>query len=267
MSPRTLLLLLLLMAPAAAAELLPGIQLYESGEYEASARSFEEVLADPQRPAEDRRLARIYLAASLHALGQVDEARQQLEVIAREHPGRQVDAIRFPPELVALAEAIRERVETERWQAEQEALRKRQEQEAARARKPSQPESSLRPELLGLFEARDRALLLGGGLAYSHGALEGSARVWISPSPVFHLQGGLLLGNGVLRPHLGLRATLVPGEGGYGAGALAGGRISLPAGLVGLVDVGGDYFFVSDEAHQRFALTVQVGLGLELFRP
>lgn len=267
MSPRPLLLLLLLMASAAAAELLPGIQLYESGEYEAASRSFAEALADPGQPAEDRWLARIYLAASLHALGKVDEARQQLEVIARESPERQVDAGLFPPELVALAEAIRERVETERRQAEQEALRKRQEQEAARARKPSLPEATLRPELLSLVEAGERALLLGGGLAYSRGALEGSAHVWISPSPVFQFQGGLLLGSRVLRPHLGLRATLVPGEGGYGAGAVGGGRVFFPAGLVGLVDVGGDYFFVRDEAHQRFALTVQVGLGLELFRP
>jgi tetratricopeptide (TPR) repeat protein len=267
MSPRVLLLLGLLMAGAAAAESLPGIQLYESGEYEAAARAFEEVLADPRQPAEDRWLARIYLAASLQALGRVDETRQQLEVIAREHPDRQVDAVRFPPELVALAEAIRERVEAERRQAEQEALRQRQEQEAAQVRRPTQPESSLRPELLGLVEAGNRALLFGGGLAYSRGVLEGSAHVWISSSPVFHLQGGLLLGDGRLRPHLGLRATLVPGQGGYGAGVLAGGRIFLPAGLVGLVDVGGDYFLVGDGAHHRFALTAQAGLGLELFRP
>jgi hypothetical protein len=94
--------------------------------------------------------------------------------------------------------------------------------------------------------------------------LEGSARVWFVGTPVFHLQGGLVPGSTALRPALGVRAVLVPELGGYGVGAVVGGKYLLPAHLVALVDVGADYFLVADEAHHRFAFTVQAGLGFDL---
>lgn len=282
MSPRHLLLLvLLLLAPGLAwADPLPGILLYENGEYEAAAQSFTQVLADPQRSPQERGLARVYLAASLHALGRVEETRQQLEVLAREHPEQRVDAVRFLPELVALAEAIRQRVDTEREYARKEAERERMAREEA-ARRPlpaaPTPPAWVRPEVRGLVEAVRRQWTVGVGLAYHQGPLEGSVGALFnndprtSPpsfSPTFHLQGGVLLGSGALRPHLGLRAILVPGMSLYGGGAVVGLRWTLPAGLVALTDVGAEYTFISSDNNSLpFAVTAQAGLGFDLRLP
>jgi tetratricopeptide (TPR) repeat protein len=279
MTPRHLLLLvLLLLAPGLARadslSLQPGIQLYENGEYEAATQVFTQILADPQRSPQDRGEARVYLAASLHALGRVDETRQQFEVLAREHPEQRVDAVRFLPELVALAEAIRQRVETERDFARREA---------ERARLAQAPPSYVRPEVLGLYEALGSQWTVGGGVAFHRGWLEASARALLNQDPVFsppklyptfQLQGGVLpgrglsLGSGRIQPHLGLRAILVPGADSYGAGAVAGLRYTLANGLVAQMDVGADYFFVTpDDSYRKLAVTAQAGLGFDVRLP
>jgi tetratricopeptide (TPR) repeat protein len=263
------LLALVLLAPRFAWADAPGVQLYESGDYEAAAQSFTQVLEEPQRLARERGEALVYLAASLHALGRTEEAQKHLEVLAREHPEQRVDAVLFPPELVALAEAIRQRVDTEREYARKEAERLAREEAS---RRPST--AYLRPEVLGLYEALGRQGTLGAGLAYHQGMLEGTARMWIgndpasSPPrfiPTFQFQGGVLLGSGAFRPHLGLRAILVPGAQSYGGGVVAGLRVSLPKGFVALVDVGVDGFFVTpDDTYRNVAVTAQAGLGFDL---
>jgi tetratricopeptide (TPR) repeat protein len=279
MTPRHLLLLvLLLLAPglarAGASGLRPGILLYENGEYETATQVFTQMLADPQRSPQERGEARVYLAASLHALGRVEETRQQLEVLAREHPEQRVDSVRFLPELVALAEAIRQRVDTERDYAQREA---------ERARLAQAPPSYVRPEVIGLYEAVGSQWTVGGGLAFHRGLLEASARAVINRDPTFsppklyptfQLQGGVLpgrglsLGRGRLQPHVGLRAILVPGADSYGAGGVAGLRYTLANGLVALLDVGADYFFVTrDDSYRNFAVTAQAGLGFDVRLP
>ncbi|HEX8440692.1 tetratricopeptide repeat protein [Archangium sp.] len=279
MTPRHLLLLvLLLLAPgfarADSPSLQPGIQLYENGEYEAATQVFTQVLADPQRSPQERGEARVYLAASLHAQGRVEETRQQLEVLAREHPEQRVDGVRFLPELVALAEAIRQRVDTERDYAQKEA---------ERARLAQGPPSYLRPEVLGLYEVVGRQGTVGLGLSFHRGLLEGGVRALLNRDPVFsppklyptlQLQGGVLpgrgltLGRGLLKPHVGLRAVLVPGVDSYGAGAVAGLRYTLANGLVALMDVGADYFFlVRDDSYRNYAVTAQAGLGFDVRLP
>jgi tetratricopeptide (TPR) repeat protein len=262
MNPRTLALWLLLLLPLSSwADPLPGISLYEGGEYEAAIRSLEEALADPARLPEEKGWARIYLAASLHVLGRVEASRQQLEVVAREHPGLRVDPVRFLPELVALAEGVRERVAAEQRYAEQVALSQRMAREAARNQSPP---VHLRVEGLGFSEPMEGAWRVGAGVTLQRDMLEGSARAWLLGTPVFHLQGGLVPGSTALRPALGVRAVLAPEAGGYGVGAVVGGRFLLPAHLVAVVDVGADYFLVADEAHHRFAFTIQAGLGFNL---
>jgi tetratricopeptide (TPR) repeat protein len=270
MSPRHLALwALVLLAPSLAWADTAGVQLYESGDYEAAAQSFSQVLADAQRPPQERGEARIYLAASLHALGRTEEAQQQLELLARENPGQRVDPVLFPPELVALAEAIRQRVDTEKEYARKETERLAREEASRRP-----PALWLRPEILGLYELLGRQGTVGAGLSFHRGALEGSARALLNrdPSsfpprlfPTFQLQGGALLGSGALKPHLGLRAILVPGARSYGAGAVAGLRLALPKGFVALVDVGVDRFFVTaDDTYRQTAVTAQAGLGFDL---
>jgi len=260
MSPSLLAAVLLLLLPLAARADTPlCVQLYEDGQYAAAIQACEQLLARPELSSGERGRARIYLAASLHVLLYSSRAQEQLELLAREHPGMRVDPIRFLPELVTLAESIRERVEAEkRSAAEQAALRERQALEKAR----NAPR--LRPEVFALVEPSHRVWRPGAGVSFTRGLLEGGARVWLGAPPVFHLQGGLVPGRGGLRPFVGLRATLNPGAGGYAGGVVVGGRLTLPAGLVALLDVGADYFFIGDEAHQRFALTAQAGLGFDV---
>ena len=256
-----LLVALLLVSRSAWAQ-TAGIERYEEGDFEAAARLFEQELAEPPLSPESQALARIYLAASLYALGQVAEARKPLEALALESPEQRVDPARFPPELVALAELIRLQVEPERQRVAREAeLQKAREEERRRAA------PRLRPEVLGLFDAVGPQGTLGAGLAFQRKSLEGSVRVLLGDPPVFQLQGGMLPSYGVLRPFLGLRATLLPGVNTYGAGPVLGGRLALPAGLVGVVDVGADYFFISRDDRHRFALTAQAGLGFDLHLP
>jgi hypothetical protein len=263
MSPQVLAVVVLLLLPLASRADAPACMfLYENAQYTEAVQACEQVLADPERSPEERGMARIYLAASLYVLGYSDRVQQQLEVLAREHPGMRVDPVRFLPELVALAEGIRERVEAEKLNAaEQAALRERQALEKERKA------IHLRPEAFGLVEPLNHLWRLGAGVSFNRGLVEGGARVWLGGPPAFHVQGGLVPGRGGLRPFVGLRATLIPSEGGYGAGAVVGGRLALPAGFVALVDVGADYFILSDEAHQRFALTVHLGLGFDVRLP
>ncbi|WNG37214.1 hypothetical protein F0U61_28720 [Archangium violaceum] len=260
MSPSVLAFVVLLLLPRAIRAEPPSCSgLYESGQYEAAVQACEQVLAGPERPAEERGMARMYLAASLQVLGYANRVQQELELLAREHPGMRVDPVRFPPELVALAEGIRERVEAEKlYAAEQAALRERQALE--RARKTL----ILRPEALALVEPLNRVWRPGAGVSINRGLLEAGAHVWLGGPPAFHLQGGLVPSRGRVRPFVGVRATLNPGAGGYGAGAVVGGRLALPAGFVALVDVGADYFLIGDEAYQRFALTAHAGLGFDV---
>jgi len=281
MMPRhpPLLLVLALLVPRLAWADSPGLQLYERGDYEAAAQSFSQVLAEPNRSPQERGETRVYLAASLHALGRLEEAQRQLELLAREHPEQRVDAVIFPPELVALAEAIRLRVDTERDYARKEAERERMAREEALRRPPPALPSHpvwLRPEVLGLYEF-PRGGTVGAGLAYHQGLMEGAVRIWISTdptsspprlTPTLQLQGGVLLGRGALRPHLGLRAILIPDSKNAGGGVVAGLRFSLPKGFVALLDVGLDHLFVTaDESYVENSLTAQAGIGFDLQLP
>jgi hypothetical protein len=257
------LLVVLLLASGSAWAQRTEVQLYESGDYEAAIQRCEQELADARRPPAQHAQSRVYLAASLHALGQVEQARKHLEILAREHPEQQVDPVRFPPELVELAKVIHQQVESEKEFAAREAQLQREREEALRRAPPIIP-LYIRPEALGLFEAVDQQWTVGGGVTFRRESLEGSFRVLIGNPPTFHLQGGFLPGHGAWRPFLGLRASLLPGLSTYGMGPVVGGRVSLPGGLVGLVEVAGDYFFGGRDDLYRFAVTAQAGLGFDL---
>jgi tetratricopeptide (TPR) repeat protein len=283
-------LMLLLLAPgfvrAAPSFIQPGIQLYENGEYEVAAQFFRQVLDDPQRSSQERGEACVYLAASLHAQGRLDEAWKQLEVLARENPEQQVDAVRFLPELVTLAREVRQRVDAEREFARKEAERERLAREEALRRAP--PPAWLRPEALMLCNTKycDFPCV---GLAYHQGRFEGGARVMLvtyfsftqselhsEVHPQIQLQGGVLgrglaLSSGALQPHVGLRVILQADTGNAGGGAVLGGRYTLSNGFVALLDVSANYFFVSmpnpTYPQPRFDLTLQAGLGFDVRLP
>ena len=203
MMRRLLWLLWLLLTPglvrAAPPFIQPGIQLYENGEYPVAIQFFQQVLDDPRRSSQERGEARVYLAASLHAMERLDEARRQLERLAWENPEQRLDAVRFLPELVALSWEIRQRVDAEREFARREAERERLAREEAQRRAPAP--AWLRPEAFGLVNAVGPEWTVGAGLAYHQGPLEGGARVALNTNPAttpprlaptFQLQGGWL---------------------------------------------------------------------------
>lgn len=272
---RLLLVLLLLFSGLARAE-SGGIQLYENGDYEAAVKQLIRELIDAQHPPREREQLRVYLAAALHAQGQVDEAQRELERLVHDNPELRLDTVRFPPDLVALAEALRQRVQTEREYARREAERERKAREEARLRLPP-PEAYLRPEAVGVYEFLGGQATAGAGLSFHRGLLETGARVLLTrdsstlpPALLPHLQlhGGVLLGSGTVRPHVGPRLLLIPGARSYGAGLMVGARFALPARFVALVDVGADYFFITpDDSYRRLALTIQAGLGFDVRLP
>lgn len=155
MSLRSLVLLLWLVPMTAWAAKMPGIRLYEQGEYARASRSLKAELKNPRRSSEDKARARIYLAASLLALGKNNEARQQLEALARTTSEPQVDPSLFPSALVEMEKQVRgtlqparppepdqaekERLaalEAERLEREQEEAERLERERQAAANKP-----------------------------------------------------------------------------------------------------------------------------------
>jgi hypothetical protein len=118
--------------------------------------------------------------------------------------------------------------------------------------------------VLGLFEAVDRSWSVGAGASVQRKSLEGGVRVLLGNPPAFHVQAGWLASQERWRLLLGMRASLVPGLDSYGAGPVVGGRFALSRSLVGLVDVGADYFFTGRDDRYRFAVTAQAGLGFDV---
>jgi hypothetical protein len=90
-----------------------GIDLLDEGEPAAARDVLVSVVDAPALSHADRVEARTHLAAAYHALGDVASARAQLLALARQAPDARLDAGRFPPDLVALAEAARRDVADE----------------------------------------------------------------------------------------------------------------------------------------------------------
>jgi hypothetical protein len=265
-SPGLVLRVVLLLGSGATWAQPTGIERYEYGDYAAAVPLFQKELADPQLSPALRARTRIYLAASLYTQGLIEEARKPLELLAREDPEVRVDPARFPPELVEFAELIRKKVESERQLATREAELQAA-RETVRQRVALRVPAYLRPQVFGLFDGVDRQLTVGAGLAFERKPLEVSVRVLLGAPPVFQVQGGVVPGEGALRLFLGGRASLLPGINTYGGGPVAGGRLALPAGFVGMVDLGVDYFFVSRDDRLRLAVTAQAGVGFDLHLP
>lgn len=288
---------LLTSLPAHAA--LQGVSLYERGDYARARRALERDLRSKKLSEQERIKARLYLAASLYALGAEENARVQLEELALTARDLKVDPILFPPDFVAMAEQARERVELQRQEAElkrqaaererleaerklQEAEQKRLEEEARAKNPPPPPDESepevapralsLRPEVFGfvapLGETKEhRGVGLGAAFNVALGSLDLGARVLLGDNPALGAEVGWLLGDGSVRPRVALRATAIPGlDGSVGGGAVVGLRLATSRRLSFLVDVGGEYFKFGEGISNRrpFVLTSSVGVGFEL---
>ncbi|AKJ00621.1 hypothetical protein ATI61_12022 [Archangium gephyra] len=293
---RSLLLLLLLLPLSTWAAQLPGIRLYQRGEYAKASRTLKQEINNPRRTDEQKALARVYLAASLLALEKEDEAFLQLEELARIYPEQRVDPALFPPELVDLELKVRAQLEVERRRQEAEqaelqrlaaaedaARRKREQEEAARNQgqvvgsvdepqvvAPVEPVSTfrLRPEVTGyvdLWGTGSRGFGVGATLGF--GALDTSARLLPGPEGRWglSLDVGYLFGRGMFQPRVALRGTGVVGVG-VGGGAVVGARLTLLPWFTWLVDVGIEKYIVSDQTRYRdVTLVASTGLGFNLF--
>ncbi|MFE8605739.1 hypothetical protein [Archangium violaceum] len=298
---RSLLLLLLLLPLSTWAAQLPGIRLYQRGEYARASRTLKQEINNPRRTDEQRALARVYLAASLLALEKEDEAFLQLEELARTYPEQRVDPALFPPELVDLELKVRAQIEVERRRQEAEqaelnriaaaedaARRKREQEEAARnqvgvepgsdvqASVSAEPASSfrLRPEAIGygdfaglVFPPGRSSIGFGLGASAGSGMFDGSARVLFGDRLVgVELDAGLLFGTGAFQPRVGLRGTFVPGLAGsqaIGGGVSVGGRLALPSRFTVLLDASLQGFAVP-EGYKSVVLMGSAGVGFNL---
>jgi len=107
----------LLAAPASAqtsASLDAAVRDFEFAEFEKARDALAPIAEDPERAPEERARARTYLAATEHALGDVEAARAHLSILFRESPDVRLDPGLFLPELVRLAEEVRDEVALQR---------------------------------------------------------------------------------------------------------------------------------------------------------
>ncbi|HEX8822432.1 MAG TPA: hypothetical protein VF794_21075 [Archangium sp.] len=282
----------LLLVPMAAWADIRGIDLYARGDFAKAAPVLEEEADNPARSDKERARARIYAAASMYALGRMDDAREQLELLARHYPEQRVDPRRFAPDFVALADLARKTVETERLrdearvqEAEQERLaaeaeRRRREAEAGQqpgpdgevqeSAEPGAPSFRLRPEVtaftdaLAAIEGPKFPFGVALGVTAGSGAVEGTGRFLLGVGKGVELEAGLVFGGGAFKPRVGLRGTAVTNlrkdpldlssekSWALGGGPVVGARLTLSPGLTVLVDGGLEFFHYFDITEARY---------------
>jgi hypothetical protein len=284
--------LLLLFVPMAAWADIRGIDLYARGEFVKALPVLREEMSNPRRTEKERIRARIYLAASMYALGMQVDASMHLEELARNHPESRVDPNRFPPGFVKMAAQARKKVadeqlaqEAEQKRLAEEAERLKREQEAAARQQPlEQPPVGeplgeapietastfqLRPEVTGFIDGtKNQAWGLGVGATLGQGMFEASLRGLIAPKWGLQLDAGLVLGSGVIRPRLAGRVTGALGLGepkGLGLGGVVGVRLVLSPRLTLLVDTGLERFLFLPSNYKTVVWMTSAGVGFNLF--
>ena len=293
---RSLLLLVLLLPLTTWAAQLPGIRLYQRGEYAKASRTLKQEINNPRRTDKQKALARVYLAASLMALEKEDEAYVQLEELARIYPEQRVDPALFPPELVELELRVRNQLETERRRQEaeqaelnriaaaEEAERRKREQEAAArdqvvevprdevpSPEPAAPASTfrLRAEATSFLDmSTPQAWGLGAGLTVGTGMLEASLRGLIAPKWGLELDAGLVFGSGFFQPRVALRGTAalgIEGGPGIGLGGVVGVRLALSPQLTALADFGVERLVSAPSGYKPWLFMGSAGIGFNLF--
>jgi hypothetical protein len=273
---------------------LRGLDLYARGEFAKAIPLLEEEAENPARSDKERARARSYAAASMYSLGRMEEAREQLELLARQYPEQRVDPKRFPPDFVALADLARKTVETERFREEaraQEAEQQRLAAEAERRRREleafepleTQAVSSfrVRPELVGFGDFKDgTALGLAVGVTVGNGPLEGTVRALLgNPHVSWEAEAGVVFGSRAFQPRVSVRGILMPGievpdtlnPGAVqsavrsGLAGAVGGRLALSPRVTALMDVGYGWLFGMPPQYNKHLFMASAGLGFNLF--
>ena len=247
---------------------LPGLDAYMRGEYAAAARQLSTAISSKKLTPEDAAKARMFLAASYSALGNMVAVESTLHELFREAPDARVDPNIFDPDLVALSEQIRAQEDEKRLA---ESVRKEAEARMPPAssvvvKDPPEPdaEASAVELRVGLFALSDLAPLTERKPAHATGALTVSALIQRFEAGLRVLPGhswgigadaGYLFGSGSFAPRLGARFTLYPslvdGAGvtgaGFGVGAVLGVRYNVLEFLALAADVSGELNRTPDE--------------------
>lgn len=275
-----LLLVGALEAAAAPVTLEEAVSLFEAGQY-AQARDALLPIVEKEAP-EQRDKARLYLAASYHALGNDPIALEHLLELARSRPDLEVSPVLFVPEFVELAH------QAEAMAAEVRARQARladptaeptpppvppeapSQRPAARVESPAGPPAAptvlpwaLRVGARGLVELEGTRSV--GAVVHalgSVGAFEGGVRSVLGARPTVGAELGWALPI-VSVARVGLRGTYFPALGGGGGGPFAGVRLPVGGRLSLGVELGLEYFFLPRE-YEPIALTLSAGVDYGL---
>lgn len=106
-------LVALLLAAAPHPKVAEGMKHFDAADYAKARDALVAIVDLPTLPDPDREKARMYLAASYQALGDVASARAQLLQLARQSPSTRMDPGIFVPELVVIADDARAEVSRE----------------------------------------------------------------------------------------------------------------------------------------------------------
>ena len=170
-------LLALILLPASAlaeepAELVQAVSLFERGDYAQAAIALAGVAASSTLPEEKKGVARLYLAATYHTLGESALAYAELAELARRNPGQKIDPVLFLPDFVALSKKAAEQVSVEKKLAAPAATKKEAPAAAVAAPAPApSPSRPLRIASLVCFGAA--AGTLGTGIFFGVRARQG----------------------------------------------------------------------------------------------
>lgn len=265
-------------AAAASPSVSDGVRAFQQGQFEKARDVLADIIAANAAAQDELPIARLYLAAAHHALGDVQRAYQHLLQLKREHPGFLVDPSQFVPDLVALAQ-----------KAEFEV---REEQEAARAQlEQQQPESSttappevpapaptevarvaegepaapfaVRAGVQGFTDVMgQRSVGVLALIGASAGSVDGALRIILGQHPAFGVEAAYVLSRGGVQPRLGLRGSVLPfleGGVGFGGGPFAGVRIPVASSLAVRADAAVEALSVR-APYQPLAVLLSVGV-------
>jgi hypothetical protein len=258
-----LLLTLLCGQPALAASedgLSRGVRLFQQGEFARARDALASSVLDVSLPEPQRLQARMYFAAALFALRDVEGARAQLLAIAREQPHARLDPGEFVPELILLEQEVHAALEAE-MRALQPPPPLPVEQHVISPLPPAESDAGLRLTVgvFGLADAAGRSAGAGVGAGLAWREIDASVRVLLGEQMGGEVHAAFRLLDGAVQPRLGARATVVPGLGAYGGGLGVGARLRLHEHLFAVVDLAAMFFTVPED-HRAFALPLTAGL-------
>lgn len=242
------------------------IALFERGNYREAREQLSLLVTAGGAPEGRKAEARVYLAASSHALGDEALAYGQLLQLHREIPEVKIDPLLFLPAFLELNRRAEQEIAKERAAKTEPVVVTPPEVERPVGPPGQKPALSLHAgarvfgDVAGVRAVGGVVDALAG-----YGSFEGGARLVIGPSPAPGVELAWAPSMGRVKPRVGARATYVPGLGAAGVGGLAGVRYALSPSVSAVADVGVERFFGLPPRYQELAITVTAGVAYDVF--